>query len=73
MTLADRLNVITKEQGLSKRAFAKKLGVTEQYVHLLTGNSKSRPDKTSPALAKLIALEFGCDEDWILNGEKEEE
>lgn len=72
MILADRLNKIIKEQGLNKRAFAKKLGVTEQYVHLLTGNSKSRPNNISPALAKLIALEFGYDENWIMNGDKEE-
>ena len=42
------------------------------YVYILTGNS--RPDteqnKTiSPALAKLIALEFGYDADWVLHGD----
>ncbi len=72
MILADRLNRIIKEQGLNKRAFAKRLGITEQYVHLLTGNAKSRPSSISPALAKLIALEFGYDADWIMNGDKEE-
>lgn len=68
MTLADRLNQIIQEQQTTKRAFAERLGITENYVYLLTGNSKNRPDTIAPALAKLIALEFGYDEEWILNG-----
>lgn len=70
MTLADRLNQIIQEQQTTKRAFAERLGITENYVYLLTGNSKNRPDTIAPALAKLIALEFGYDEEWILNGDK---
>ena len=73
MTLADRLNQIIAEQKLSKREFAKRVGMSENYLYILTGNS--RPDsnlnkKISPMLAKLIALEFGYDENWILTGEK---
>lgn len=73
MTLADRLNQIIAEQKLSKREFAKRVGMSENYLYILTGNS--RPDsnlnkKISPMLAKLIALEFGYDEKWILTGEK---
>ena len=73
MTLADRLNKIIAEQKLSKREFAKRVGMSENYLYILTGNS--RPDsnlnkKISPMLAKLIALEFGYDENWILTGEK---
>ena len=37
MTLADRLNRIIKEQQISKAEFARRIGVTPQYVLLLTG------------------------------------
>ena len=71
MTLADRLNKIIVEQQLSKREFAKRVGVSENYLYVLTGNSRSYSNKNktiSRALAKLIAMEFGYDEEWILNG-----
>ena len=71
MTLADRLNKIIVEQQLSKREFAKRVGVSENYLYVLTCNSRSYSNKNktiSRALAKLIAVEFGYDENWILNG-----
>ena len=40
MTLADRLNKIIAEQNISKREFAKRIGVSENYVYTLTGESK---------------------------------
>ena len=40
MTLADRLNKIIDEQNISKREFAKRIGVSENYVYTLTGESK---------------------------------
>ena len=72
MTLADRLNQIIKEQKLTKKEFAAKLSITGNYVYLLTGKSKNRPETIAPSLAKLIALEFGYDETWILTGSSEE-
>ena len=72
MTLADRLNQIIKEQKLTKKEFAAKLSITENYVYLLTGKSKNRPETIAPSLAKLIALEFGYDKTWILTGSSEE-
>ena len=74
MTLADRLNQIIEEQHISKREFAKRIGVSENYLYILTGHSRhdSNKNKTiSPSLAKLIALEFGYDENWILHGDEE--
>lgn len=71
MTLADRLNKIIAEQNISKREFAKRIGVSENYVYTLTGES-NKITTLSPSLAKVIAFEFGCDADWILNGEKSE-
>ena len=70
MTLADRLNQIIKEQELTKKEFAAKLNISENYVYLLTGKSKNRPETMAASLAKLIALEFGYDEGWILHGEQ---
>ena len=70
MTLADRLNRIITEQEITKRNFAATLGISENYVYLLTGDAKKRPDHLAPSLAKLIALEFGYDVAWILNGEQ---
>ena len=67
MTLADRLNRIIDEQGLTKREFAKTLGVSENYIYQLTG-SKEKLTTISETLAKLIALEYGYDKDWIING-----
>ena len=69
MTLADRLNKIIDEQELTKRAFAKTLGVSENYIYQLTG-SQEKLTTISETLAKLIALEFGYDKDWIVNGVK---
>lgn len=71
MTLADRLNQIIREQNLSKAEFARRLGISVNYVYILTGGSreKSGRNKTiSLSLAKLITLEFGYDTDWILSG-----
>lgn len=72
-TLAHRLNQIIDEQKLSKTEFAQKLGISENYIYILTGNSRADSNKNktiSPSLAKLIALEFGYDADWILHGEQ---
>lgn len=41
MTLEERLNHIIKEQGITKVEFARRIGVTENYVYILTGNSRS--------------------------------
>ena len=72
MSLAVRLNQIIREQKISKKDFAAKFGITENYVYLLTGNSKNRPNVISPTLAKLIALEYDYDAEWILHGDKKE-
>ena len=72
MILADRLNRIIEERQISKAEFARRIGVTPQYVLLLTGNAKARPESIKPALAKLIALEFDCDYEWLLHGKEPE-
>ena len=67
MTLADRLNKIIDEQNISKQDFAARVGISRNYLYILTGNS-GKNKKISRALAKLIAIEFGYDEEWIIKG-----
>ena len=70
-TLADRLNRIISEQNITKRAFAQRIGVGENYVYVLTrgGRGNNINQKISPLLARVIGNEFGYDPEWILNGE----
>ncbi len=46
------------------------MGISRNYIYILTGNVNGKPETISPSLAKLIALEFGYDEDWIINGDE---
>ena len=62
MTLSDRLNKIIEEQNISKVEFARRIGVTKNYIYILTGNSRKDTDQNkviSPMLAKIISMEFG--------------
>ena len=70
MTLADRLNQIIDEQNISKAEFSRRVGVSVNYIYQLTSSSDKRPTTIHQSLAKLIALEFGYDERWIMTGEK---
>lgn len=45
MTLEERLNKIINEQKLSKRDFAKRLGISENYLYILTGHSRPGSNK----------------------------
>ena len=47
MILADRLNRIIEERQISKAEFARRIGVTPQYVLLLTGNARHVPKALS--------------------------
>ena len=70
MTLADRLNQIIDEQNISKAEFARRIGCSVNYVYQLTGSSDKRPTTVHRSIAKIISLEFGYDENWIMTGEK---
>ena len=76
MTLAERLNQIISEQKITKREFARRVGISENYLYILTSNSRKNTNQNktiSTMLAKLIAVEFGYSADRILNGETENE
>ena len=71
MTLAERLNQIIAEQKITKREFARRVDISENYLYILTSNSRKNTNQNktiSTTLAKLIAVEFGYDAEWILNG-----
>lgn len=70
-TLADRLNRIISEQHITKREFARRICVGENYVYVLTrgGRGNNLNQKISPSLARVIGTEFGYDPEWILNGD----
>ena len=70
MTLADRLNKIIEEQKISKAEFSRRIGCSVNYIYQLTGSSDKRPTSIHQSLAKLIALEFGYDEEWIMTGKQ---
>lgn len=74
VTLAQRLNKILSEQGMTKTEFADSIGVTQNYICILTSDisSAARGSNISPSLAKLIGLKYGYDPDWILYGDKNE-
>ena len=72
MSLSDRLNQIIKEKAITKREFANRVGISENYLYILTSNSRpgtNRNKTISPMLAKLIGMEFGYDPEWILHGD----
>lgn len=72
MSLADRLNQIIEKQKITKKEFAERIGVSENYIYKLTGNSRSKKERSiSNALAKLIAFEFSCDVNWLMNGDED--
>ena len=72
VTQAKRRNKILSEQGLTKTAFAKSIGVTRNYIGILTSeiSSSARDSKLSPSLAQRIGLKYGYAPDWILYGDK---
>ena len=74
MTLTQRLNKILSEQGMTKTEFADSIGVTQNYICILTSevSAAARGSNISPSLGKLIVLKYCYDPDWILYGDKNE-
>ena len=66
MSLANRLNQIIDEQKISKREFAKRVGVSENYVYTLTGES-NKITTLSPMLGAWIGhIVFAVVAVWML-------
>lgn len=69
-TLGERLRLIISEKGLTQAAFARSLGVSANYIYLLTSGRKTAISET---LAKLIETTYGYPIVWLLTGHAEEE
>ena len=65
MTIGERIKVILEEKQLKQVDFAKKLGISANYVNLLVNNKK---DSISETLAKLIEETYGYSSAWIISG-----
>ncbi len=64
--LGERIQHILQEQGLRQVDFARAMGVSANYVYLLTSGRKA---SISRPLAKLIESTYGYSAQWILTGE----
>ncbi|MEN6594005.1 MAG: helix-turn-helix transcriptional regulator [Clostridiaceae bacterium] len=65
--IASRIKDVRKEKRLTQAAFAEKLGITPSYVSKLEASKES----ASETLIRLICMEFGVNQKWLLNGEGE--
>lgn len=65
-TLGDRIKLIIREKELKQVNFAKALGISANYVYLLTSGKKKT---ISEPLAKLIESTYGYPAAWVLKGE----
>ncbi|MDR0405242.1 MAG: helix-turn-helix domain-containing protein [Clostridiales bacterium] len=64
-TLSERFNTILSEQKLTKADFAKSIGVSANYIYLVTSGKKESVSRT---LAMLTEQLYGYSADWILRG-----
>ena len=64
--IGGRIKQIIQEQHLKQNAFAERLGISANYVHLITSGRKT---SISEPLAKLIESTYGYSAKWVLTGE----
>lgn len=65
-SIGTRIKQMIQEQHLKQNAFARRLGVSANYIYLLTSGKKT---SISEPLAKLIESTYGYSAQWILTGE----
>lgn len=66
-TLASRIRRIIRERQIKQADFARSLGVSANYVYLLTSGRKNSISET---LARLIESTYGYPSEWVLTGER---
>lgn len=66
-TIHERINLCIKESGLTKTAFAEKLGVTQPFVSKLCSGISVPSDRT----IRDICYKFSINETWLRTGEGE--
>ena len=64
-TTGERIKTIIKEQKIKQIDFARALGISSNYVYLLTSGRK---DSISDTLAKLIETTYGYPSEWVKTG-----
>ena len=65
LTLGERIRQIITAQNLKQVDFARELGISANYVYLLTSGRKST---VSEPLARLIESTYGYSAHWVLTG-----
>lgn len=60
----ERISLIRKEEDITQQTFADRISVSRSFVSRM----ESGKEKPSESLLKLIALEFGINEEWLLIG-----
>jgi len=65
--LASRIRWIIRERQIKQADFARALGVSANYVYLLTSGRKTCISET---LARLIESTYGYSAEWVLTGER---
>ncbi len=68
-TLASRIRWIIVERQIKQADFARALGISANYVYLLTSGRKTSMSET---LARLIESTYGYSVRWLLTGERSE-
>ncbi len=66
-TLASRIRWIITERQIKQADFARTLGVSANYIYLLTSGRKTSISET---LARLIESTYGYPSEWVLTGER---
>jgi transcriptional regulator with XRE-family HTH domain len=66
-TLGDRIAYLVAETGLTKTAFAERIGLSQQYVSGICTNAKNPSDRTIADICRV----FGVEELWLRTGEGE--
>lgn len=68
-TLASRIRWIIEERQMKQADFARALGISANYVYLLTSGRKTSISET---LARLIESTYGYSARWVLSGKRPE-
>jgi len=63
-TVGERIRILRKELKLNQSYFGKKIGIS--YGHI--SNIENNKDMPSPAIIKLIAINYGTTEEWLEYG-----
>jgi len=67
LNIGERIEILRKDLGMSRRVFGERLGVSESVIVNIEYDRLKRPDQKE-SLYKLICKEFNVNEEWLRNG-----